>query len=378
MRKTISFDDAAKLTVEKLKELGPGPHSISTADLADIVVSVKGLANKHNTECWKPVFPILAELLNTTIPEGRVSKSKIVVFEFTEEKPVTQEAIKFDDSRIIFFTYRFNTLSKLNRRENMLILPEAAIVDMGTTITELLDLIKYLGADSATLLSDDEGNYNFQGFDVFITALRTEERKIQSQKRKESLDSVLNKGLGKNDDPLCNELIAFFKSYNPDTEELDYKLVTPNIKNFFQKHFNEIKLPDKECSLMLFKKKKTNASVKETFERIRQLIGNEEPEETEKESQEPLPLSNRVENFMIFDFIKSCNTVPTNLTIKSINDKNIIYEVKIVGIDVDIVKTVLEKLECLTINIDCKKNESIFIISYNISNPLEYKWITNI
>ena len=373
MRKLISFDETAKLVISELKNLGPGSHEIIGPDFVKIISEKRKLINKNHPAQWKPVIQIIKNIMgnNIIIPEGRFSKKLVI-------KVLNSEPIQKDKNKIISLTYFFNTLANENKRGNLLVISGKEIEKQRTSVEELLQLINFLGIKESTIVPDGTGKFNIQGFNAFMKALRAEENKIQSEKRKETIDALLNEEDDIEKTPLYIDLVNLFKSYNPIDQRMDPNLITPRILKFWygQPELCEIKLPDKDKNLLRRKKDNTPVSIQQTWKDIKFILKNNKLEENLSGFEK------RAIDFMTFNFLHvTTNIAPIDVSIKSINKKELIYTVTIINTNLDqitnLTKDFLEKkdISISNVNIDFKNNKTTFDVIYVFSSDLEYNWL---
>lgn len=380
-KSTIERDKkAAEALVEILKGYGPGRHEMSGQEFINKIAPIRDIYSRFH-QYLAGTLQIAKEILggeeNLIIPKI-FSKHTVVVFTINEEVPEKENNNETsDENRLIQLTYKFNTLSRQNQRGNLLIMSERDMKDMGTSIEELLSLVNTLGAKGSTIVPDGTGKYNFQGFDTFIKALRAEELKIQTKKRKVVIDDLLSKGLGEG--PLAKELLMLFKSYNPENYKIDPDLVTNRIFVFWNKHkelSEEVVLPTPEFPF--FRKKgegKFPASIEKTWKRITEVYS--ESDEEEEVPSEENTMNKRISDFLVMNFLHYSEGVPpTDVNVIEVNPVEIHYTVTIVSVNMEKLRLIKNKLTNVnSIKVDFENNLSVFDISYKFSNRLEYSWI---
>lgn len=387
--------EAAIALVEKLKSYGPGNHHMSGKEFAIITANLRGFKSHSHPEHLKPIYELAQKTMgeqNLILPRV-FSENQAVLFTIeTVTVPIPQEKKEEGETvdienRLIKLTYKFNTLAKQNQRGNLLILSKRDIEELETSEEELLNLISLFKVKSATLVPDGTGNLNFQGFDDFIKVLRAEEAKIQHQKRKASVDTILGNGFEVSS-PLSEELTQLFKSLDPDTQKLDPNLVTPRIMAFWNevKSLSSINLPT-EKSPFFHNKNNTLASYGKTWDKVKTAVNrlNQNQQMVKEElSNDSDPVRKKAYDFLVMNFLHiSDGILPVDLEISTINNSNIHYSVTIVGTEMDkVIAGLVKKISgqkgvfCSNVNVDFDLNKTTFNIFYKFSSEFEYRWLT--
>lgn len=383
--------EAAIALVEKLKSYGPGNHHMSGKEFAIITANLRGFKNHSHPEHLKPIYELAQKTMgeqNLILPRV-FSENQAVLFTIeTATVSILQEKKEEEtvniENRLIKLTYKFNTLAKQNQRGNLLILSKRDIEELETSEEELLNLISLFKVKSATLVPDGTGNLNFQGFDDFIKVLRAEEAKVQHQKRKASIDAILEDGFEVSS-PLSEELTQLFKSLDPDTQKLDPNLVTPRIITFWNevKSLSSINLPT-ESSPFFHNKNNTLASYGKTWEKVKIAVNKLQDQQTVKEIDDSDPVRKKAYDFLVMNFLHlSDGILPIDLEISEINNSNIHYSVTIVGTEMDkVISGLVKKISgqkgvfCSNVNMDFDSNKTVFDIFYKFSSEFEYRWLT--